>query len=125
VAKKKILIVEDEAAMLKLLMIQLGAAGYEILAAMDGEEGILKARKERPDLILLDVLLPKMDGFEVCRKLKLDKDFAAIPIVMLTAKAEKMDRFFGKEVGADAYITKPFEPHQLIATIGRLLDDGA
>jgi len=100
---------------------RLEANGYEVLPAYDGQEGLDKARKEKPDLIILDLMLPKMDGYKVCRMLKFDEKYKKIPIIMFTARAQETDKEMGEEVGADAYITKPFEPQALLAKIEELL----
>ncbi len=106
---KKILVVEDEPELVKALDVRLRSQGYEVITAFDGEEGLRKAREESPDLIILDLMLPKMDGFKVSRMLKFDERYAHIPVIMLTAKSEREDKALGKETGADEYITKPFE----------------
>lgn len=120
---KKILIVDDEPDLVKGLPIILESKGYEVVLAYDGEEGLDKARKEKPDLIILDLMLPKMDGYMVCCLLKADTNYRRIPIIMFTAKAQEEDMKTGKEVGADAYITKPFEPQVLLGKIRELLKD--
>ena len=106
---KKILVVEDEPELVKALEVRLKTQDYEVITAIDGEEGLRKARQENPDLIILDIMLPKMDGFKVSRLLKFDERYEDIPIIMLTAKVEKEDEALGGETGADEYITKPFE----------------
>ena len=106
---KKILVVEDEPELVKALEVRLKTQDYEVVTAFDGEEGLNKAREENPDLIILDIMLPKMDGFKVSRLLKFDERYEHIPIIMLTAKAEQEDKVLGEETGADEYITKPFE----------------
>ena len=121
--KKRILIVEDEAEMVEMIKMRLEAVGYEVLAAYDGPEGLEKAKKEKPDLIILDLMLPKMDGFKVCGLLKKDTRYANIPIVMFTAKAQEEDMVLGREMGADAYITKPFEPKVLLGKIEELIGE--
>ena len=120
-AKNKILLVEDDSYMVKAITIRLEANDFEVVAALDGEEGLAKSRSEKPDLIILDVMLPKMDGFDICRKLKIDKQYKDIPIIMLTAKFQPSDIRFGKEMGADAYMTKPFDSQALLAKIEELL----
>lgn len=120
---KKLLVIEDERELVKAIQIRLEAGGYEVMAAYDGVEGLEKARKEKPDLILLDLMLPKMDGYKVCAFLKRDTNYAEIPIIMFTARAREEDKNMGKEVGADAYITKPFEPQILLAKIKELLKE--
>ena len=119
--KKRILIIEDEVTLVNLLKIRLEANNYEILAAYDGARGLEMAKKETPDLILLDLMLPKLDGYQVCRMLKFDAKYKKIPIIIFTARAQEKDKAIGKEVGADAYVTKPFEPEKLIETIEAVL----
>ena len=121
--KKRILIIEDEQDIITTLIFRLEAEGYEIITAMDGEDGLDKAKKEKPDLILLDLMLPKMNGYKVCALLKSDSRFKHIPIIIFTARAEKADRKKSAEAGADAYITKPFEPPVLLAKIKELLGE--
>ncbi len=106
---KKVLVIEDESELVAALEVRLKAEGYDVITALDGEEGLRKAREESPDLIILDIMLPKMDGFKVSRLLKFDKRYQHIPVIMLTAKVEKEDEALGGETGADEYITKPFE----------------
>ncbi len=106
---KKVLVVEDESDLVAALEVRLKAEGYDVIVAYDGEEGLRKAREESPDLIILDIMLPKMDGFKVSRLLKFDERYEHVPIIMLTAKVEKEDKVLGGETGADEYITKPFE----------------
>jgi two-component system alkaline phosphatase synthesis response regulator PhoP len=121
--KKKILVVEDEAELTGAIRIRLEQAGYEVLTAYDGQEGLEKARAENPDLIVLDLMLPKIDGYKVCRMLKFDEKYKKIPVVMLTARAQEKDENLGYEVGADAFITKPFKYQVLLAKIAELLGD--
>ena len=97
------------------------ASGFEVLAAYDGQEGLDKARKEKPDLIILDLMLPKIDGFKVCRMLKFDEKYKKIPIILFTVRAQESDKQTAAEVCADAYITKPFEPQVLLDKIAELL----
>ena len=112
--KKKILVVEDEKAISDILIFNLQREGYDTLAAYDGAEGLRCALEEAPDLILLDVMLPEMDGFEVCRRVRAEKD---TPIIMLTAREEETDKVMGLELGADDYITKPFSMRELMARV--------
>ena len=114
---KKILFVEDEPELVKALEVRFRSQGYDIVTAMDGEEGLRKAREEDPDLIVLDIMLPKMDGYKVSRLLKFDEKRKNIPIIMLTAKAEETDRVTGEETGGDEYITKPFEWEYLLEKV--------
>lgn len=122
--KKKILLVDDEKDLVKIVKFRLEANDYEVITACDGQEGLEKARKEKPDLIILDLMLPKMDGYKICGLLKKDSRFMRIPIIMFTAKAQEEDMKLGKEVGADAYIIKPFEPGVLLDKIKELTKQG-
>lgn len=112
---KKLLIVEDEKSILDILSFNLRREGYDTIEAMDGEAGLAMAKSDNPDLILLDVMLPKLDGFEVCRKLREDGRYT--PVIMLTAREEETDKVLGLEIGADDYITKPFSMRELLARI--------
>lgn len=123
--KKRILSVEDEPAIQQTLKLRLEAAGYEVICAADGAEGLEIARNEKPDLIILDLMLPKRDGYSVCRLLKFDQRYRHIPILMLTARGLQKDRETGGRMGADAYLTKPYDSAQLLATIQNLLGDPA
>jgi DNA-binding response OmpR family regulator len=122
VSRKRILIVDDEVYMLHILEFSLHMEGMEVVSASSGQEALQKISEEPPDLIILDVLMPEMDGYEVCRRLKQEENTRAIPIVFLTAKDSRHDRAFGLDLGASAYITKPFSPQTLIDTIADLLD---
>ena len=115
--KKKVLIVDDEPDIVETIQFMLESEGLECLAAYDGEDALLKARTENPDLILLDIMLPKMDGYKVCRLLKFDEKYKDIPIIMLTAKAQDADKLIGKETGADEYVCKPFVMDELVRMI--------
>ena len=119
--KSKILVVEDEPDAIDLLTFNLKNAGFEICTAMDGAEALKKARLTAPDLILLDIMLPEVDGLEVCKILRRDPVTAGVPIIMLTAKAAEIDRIVGLELGADDYVTKPFSPRELLLRIKKLL----
>jgi len=123
--KKKILAVDDEADILALLRYNLTNAGFEFIGAVDGPEAIEKAKAAAPDLILLDVMLPDMDGHVVLRRLKADPDTRRIPVLMLTAKGEEIDRVLGFEFGADDYTVKPFSPRELVLRIRAVLRKGA
>jgi two-component system phosphate regulon response regulator PhoB len=120
-AREKILVVEDEEDILELIKYNLVKAGYQVTIAATGEDGVDAARRVLPDMILLDIMLPGMDGLEVCRTLKQDAATQAIPIIMLTAKGEESDIVTGLELGADDYMPKPFSPKVVIARIRNLL----
>ena len=119
--KKKILVVEDEETLLNLQSILLTIRGYKVEGAMDGQAALEAVETMNPDLILLDIMLPKIDGFEVCRQVKANEATRHIPVVMLTAKKSKADRVMGEQAGADVYITKPYKASIVIETIQRLL----
>jgi len=114
---KKILVIEDEKDIQELLQLYLKRDGYDVHIARDGETGLRKASQAHYDLILLDLMLPQMDGLEICRNLRSRPQTANIPIIMITAKAEESDRIVGLEMGADDYITKPFSPREVLARI--------
>ena len=120
-AKKKILIVEDEESLLKLESILLTSRGYEVKGVPDGRAALECMAAMKPDLVLLDIMLPEIDGFEVCRQIKANEATKHIPIIMLTAKKSREDMARGEEVGADWYITKPFKSAMVIETIQRFL----
>jgi DNA-binding response OmpR family regulator len=113
--KKKILIIDDEEQLIKGLTLYLASEGYDVISALDGREGLNKALRESPDLILLDLILPEKDGLDVCRELR--QKGVATPVIMLTAKGEEIDKVVGLEVGADDYVTKPFGARELLARI--------
>jgi two-component system phosphate regulon response regulator PhoB len=119
--KPKILVVDDEPDALELVGFNLKRAGFQVNTAAGGAEALRKARELLPDLIVLDVMLPEFDGLEVCRRLRGDSETAAIPIIMLTAKAGEIDRVLGLELGADDYLTKPFSPRELVLRIKNVL----
>jgi twitching motility two-component system response regulator PilG len=121
VSKKKILVVEDEESLLKLESILLTSKGYEVRGVPNGQAALDAIAEERPDLVLLDIMLPEIDGFEVCRRIKSDTATRDIPVVMLTAKKTRDDMARGEKVGADWYITKPFKSAMVIETIQRFL----
>ena len=126
VSSKRILIVEDEKDVVDLLTLNLRkAGGFAISTASDGANGLAKARAEKPDFIILDLMLPKMPGLEVCKLLKTDSATRQIPVLMLTARAEEVDRIVGLEFGADDYVTKPFSPREVILRIKAILRRGA
>src|SRR4030043_143809 len=118
IADNKVLIVEDDANLLETLKYNLRKEGYDVVTASDGEKAIEVARKEKPDLIILDIMLPKISGFEVCRILRKEMP---VPILMLTAKADETDKIVGLEIGADDYMTKPFSMRELLARVRAML----
>ncbi|HID03388.1 MAG TPA: response regulator [Desulfobacterales bacterium] len=120
-AEKKILVVDDSPTELKLIIASLQEQNYTIISAFDGEECLQKALNEKPDLIILDVVMPKMDGFQACRKMKASPDLKHIPVIMLTSKNQKVDEFWGKKQGAAAYLTKPFDNEVLLKTVSENL----
>lgn len=119
--KEKILVVDDEPDALDLIQFNLKAAGFEVVTADDGSEALKKARSVQPALVVLDVMLPEIDGLEVCKVLRREPATATIPIIMLTAKAAEIDRVLGLELGADDYLTKPFSPRELVLRVKALL----
>lgn len=119
----KILVIDDEPFLVKALKIRLEIVGYEVITAYDGLDGLNKAIEEKPDLILLDVMLPKKNGYQICQLLKADEQYKHIPIVMLTAKGQKSDKEWGERAGADVYITKPFDDKELLAKIKELFGE--
>ena len=121
-ADARILAVDDSPTILEMIKSILESEGYDVITAVDGAEALETARVDKPDLILLDVMLPKLDGYRVCRLLKFDQNYKDIPIVMLTAKAEEQAMATGVRTGADQYLTKPVEPDALLATVAEELD---
>src|SRR5438046_9390755 len=120
----KILVVDDELDAVELVEFNLKSAGYEVVTAADGAEALKKVRAHSPDMIVLDLMLPEVDGLEVCKILRRDPATAAIPIIMLTAKAAEIDRVLGLELGADDYLTKPFSPRELVLRVRKILERG-
>lgn len=118
---RKILVVDDEAILVETIAYNLEQAGYKVVTAADGKSALEAARTEAPDLIILDIMLPEMDGLEVCRQLRRESSTATTPIVMLTAKGDEIDKVVGLEVGADDYVTKPFGRRELLARVRALL----
>lgn len=119
--KKKILIIDDEPDLVEMLSMRLEANGYQVIISFDGQEGFDKARAEEPDLIILDLMLPKIDGYKICRMLKLDEKYKDIPVILFTARTQESDIKLGKDAGADAYLIKPFEPQILLEQIKGLI----
>ena len=118
---KKILVVDDEPNIIAMLKNRLAASGYEVITAADGMEALDMARSESPDLIILDIMLPKMDGYKVCAMLKFDVQYMSTPIIMLTARANESDRKIGEELGVEDYIVKPFDGKKLVERVNQLL----
>jgi len=116
-----VLVVEDEPDIRDLVVLHLDRAGYRCHVATAGPEAVEAAKRVTPDLVVLDVMLPGMDGMEVCRRLRADPHTAAIPVIMLTARTEELDRVIGLEIGADDYVTKPFSPRELVARVRAVL----
>jgi DNA-binding response OmpR family regulator len=117
----RILVVEDDADIASLIVHYLTPAGHDADVVANGSEALAAARQRQPDLVILDRMLPGLDGLEICRALRADADLGGVPILMLTARAEEVDRIAGFETGADDYVTKPFSPKELVARIGALL----
>ena len=121
--KPKVLIVDDEPDIVESIMFNMELENIECIKANDGEEALSKARKENPDLIILDVILPKMNGYKICRLLKFDESYKQIPIIMLTARTQKTDLKLGEETGADEYVTKPFDMDMLVGLVKKYLNE--
>ena len=119
--QKKILVVDDQVDLVETMKFALELEGYKVLVSYNGEDALNQARKENPDLILLDIMLPKLDGYKVCRLLKFDERYKHIPILMLTAKTQEKDKLIGQETGADEYIPKPFDMEALMGKIKEYL----
>ncbi len=120
--KKRILVVDDERHIVRLVQVNLERQGYEVITAYDGVECLEKAKTGKPDLIVLDVMMPRMDGFEALQRLKTDPETSHIPVVMLTARAQDRDVLQGYQYGADLYLTKPFSPLELISLVKRVFE---
>jgi len=119
--RARVLVVDDEPDLIHILEFGLKAAGYQVDIAADGQEGLKKARETRPDIILLDLMLPKLDGYKVCRLLKFDERYRQIPIIILSARTQEGDQTLAKEMGANRFITKPYEFSEILAHIEALL----
>jgi len=125
---KKILVVDDERQIVKLVEINLRKVGFEVICAYDGVEALEKVQSDRPDMIVLDVMMPRMNGFDVLKKLQSNPDTEQIPVIMLTAKAQDADIFAGWQSGVSSYLTKPFNPRELLTFVQRIfesMDQGA
>ncbi|HKW51408.1 MAG: response regulator [Candidatus Eisenbacteria bacterium] len=120
-SKGRILVVDDEIYIVHILDFSLGMEGYEVITALDGEQALEKLKTEKPDLIVLDIMMPKLDGYEVCKAIKSSPETRHIPVILLSAKGRNVDQKLGFDVGADDYITKPFSPRKLVERINQLL----
>lgn len=116
----RVLVCDDERHIVRLIQVNLEKQGYQVITAFDGKDGLEKIRAEKPDLVVLDVMMPYMDGFEVLKNLRRDPDTENIPVIMLTAKAQDKDVFEGYHYGADMYLTKPFNPMELVTFVKRI-----
>jgi len=123
-AQKNILVVDDEKHIVRLVEVNLRRAGYEVLKAYDGKEALEVIAGQKPDMIILDVMMPQMDGFEVLKELRGNPETAEIPVIMLTAKAQDADVFRGWQAGVDSYLTKPFSPMELLTFVKRIFASG-
>ncbi|MCE9558487.1 MAG: response regulator [Armatimonadetes bacterium] len=121
----KVLVCDDERHIVRLIQVNLEKAGYTVVTAYDGKDGLEKIKSEKPDMVVLDVMMPYMDGFEVLKSLRRDPEFMALPVIMLTAKAQDKDVFEGYHYGADMYLTKPFNPIELVTFVKRLSQGGS
>lgn len=121
-SKTKILVVDDSESIVMLLKKALTKKGYEVITASDGAEGLRLARESNPNLIILDVMLPHMDGYSICRLLKYDEKYEQIPIIMLTSRSDKADKEIGQATGANMYLVKPFNEEALLASVAQLLN---
>lgn len=120
--RKRVLVVDDERHIVRLVQVNLERQGYEVLTAYDGVECLEKAKSQQPDLIILDVMMPRMDGFEALQRLKTDPETSHIPVIMLTARAQDRDVLQGYQYGADLYLTKPFSPMELLSLVRRVFE---
>jgi len=120
-SKGRILVVDDEIYIVHILDFSLGMEGYEVLTALDGEQALERLKSDKPDLIVLDIMMPKLDGYEVCKTIKANAATQNIPVILLSAKGRNADQKMGFDVGADDYITKPFSPRKLVERINQLL----
>jgi two-component system alkaline phosphatase synthesis response regulator PhoP len=121
----KILVCDDERHIVRLIQVNLERQGWEVVTAYDGKEGLEKIRSSHPDLVVLDVMMPYMDGFEVLKSLRREPEYQELPVIMLTAKAQDKDVFEGYHYGADMYLTKPFNPMELVTFVKRIIGGDA
>lgn len=120
--RKKVVCIEDEPEMIDLVRLILGRKGFELIGAVGGREGLETVRQVRPDLVLLDLMMPDMDGWEVYQQMKADEDLREIPVIVVTAKAQSIDKVLGLHIAkVDDYVTKPFGPQELLESVGRVL----
>ncbi|MBI3318807.1 MAG: response regulator [Candidatus Omnitrophica bacterium] len=122
--RQKILLVDDEPDLVQLVSLRLEKSGYEVEAAYDGQQALEKVRQSKPSLIILDLMLPKLDGYKVCRLLKFDERYKKVPVLIFTARAQEQDIRLAMDCGADAYLTKPFEAKALLDKVAELLSAG-
>lgn len=120
--KPRILIVDDEADLVSVLRMGLEIEGFDVISAADGEDGLRRAQNDRPDLMVLDLMLPKMDGYKVCRALKFDERFKSMPVFILSARSGEQDRRLALDMGADAFVTKPYDMAELVSRIRHKLE---
>jgi len=120
--RKRILVVDDEIYIVHILEFSLTMEGYDVITAADGEEALRRVEEDEPDLVVLDIMMPRMDGYEVCRRLREDPATRNLPVILLSAKGRPMDRDLGLDAGADDYIVKPFSPRRLLEKIRELMD---
>ncbi|MFN8138999.1 MAG: response regulator [Fimbriimonadales bacterium] len=120
----KVLVCDDERSIVRLIQVNLERQGWQVVTAYDGKEGLEKIKAEKPDVVVLDVMMPYMDGFEVLKTLRRDPEMQTLPVVMLTAKAQDKDVFEGYHYGADVYLTKPFNPMELVTFVKRIIQGG-
>jgi len=118
----KVLVCDDERHIVRLIQVNLERQGYNVVTAFDGKEGLEKIRSEKPNVVVLDVMMPYMDGFEVLKTIRREPETEALPVIMLTAKAQDKDVFEGYHYGADMYLTKPFNPMELVTFVKRIVD---
>jgi DNA-binding response OmpR family regulator len=119
--KRRVLVIDDDPVILRLLEVNFQLEGFTVLTATDGAEGVAVARAERPDVVVSDVMMPKLNGYELTARLKADPETSAIPILLLSARAQSTDVSDGYDAGADDYVTKPFEPAELVDRVNQLL----
>jgi two-component system, OmpR family, alkaline phosphatase synthesis response regulator PhoP len=120
--KKSVLVVDDQPHIVRLIQVNLEKEGFHVTTAADGQEGIRKAREGRPDLVILDVIMPRKDGFEVLQEMKEDPELAEVPVIMLTVKTQNIDIVRGLREGAELYLPKPFHPKELVSLVKRTLE---